>query len=111
MEQIKQALEHFQVLLEEQMKRLETMNKPRKDFTAMDTVTIGICPGDGIGPIITNQAVRILEHLLKEEIANGKIVLKHMINQQIRSVDDVNSVIELYYKNPQKVLNRIILNR
>lgn len=48
---------------------------------------------------------------LKSEIENRKIVLKHMINQQIRSVDDVNSVIELYYKNPQKVLNRIILNR
>ncbi|WP_405295225.1 CpaF family protein [Methanobrevibacter sp.] len=47
---------------------------------------------------------------LKSEIENRKIVLKHMINQQIRSVDDVNSVIELYYKNPQKVLNRIILN-
>lgn len=48
---------------------------------------------------------------LKSEIENRKIVLKHMINQNIRSVDGVNSVIELYYKNPQKVLNRIILNR
>ena len=48
---------------------------------------------------------------LKGEIENRKIVLKHMINQNIRSVDGVNSVIELYYKNPQKVLNRIILNR
>ena len=48
---------------------------------------------------------------LKSEIENRKIVLKHMINQNIRSVEGVNSVIELYYKNPQKVLNRIILNR
>ncbi len=48
---------------------------------------------------------------LHHEIENRKIVLKHMINQDIRSVEDVNSVIELYYKNPQKVLNRIILNR
>ncbi len=48
---------------------------------------------------------------LQSEIENRKIVLKHMINQNIRSVDGVNSVIELYYKNPQKVLNRIILNR
>ena len=48
---------------------------------------------------------------LHHEIENRKIVLKHMINQNIRSVEDVNSVIELYYKNPQKVLNRIILNR
>ncbi|WP_405297291.1 CpaF family protein [Methanobrevibacter sp.] len=48
---------------------------------------------------------------LQNEIENRKLVLKHMINQNIRSVEGVNSVIELYYKNPQKVLNRIILNR
>jgi flagellar protein FlaI len=48
---------------------------------------------------------------LYREIENRKIVLKHMINQNIRSVDEVNSVIELYYKNPQQVLNKIILNR
>ena len=48
---------------------------------------------------------------LYREIENRKIVLKHMINQNIRSVEDVNTVLELYYKNPQKVLNKIILNR
>jgi flagellar protein FlaI len=47
---------------------------------------------------------------LQNEIENRKLVLRHMINQNIRSVEEVNSVIELYYKNPQKVLNRIILN-
>ena len=47
---------------------------------------------------------------LQNEIENRKLVLRHMINQNIRSVEGVNSVIELYYKNPQKVLNRIILN-
>ena len=48
---------------------------------------------------------------LQNEIENRKLVLKHMINQDIRSVEGVNGVVELYYKNPQKVLNRIILNR
>ena len=43
------------------------------------------------------------------EIENRKLVLQHMINQEIRSVEDVNHVIELYYKNPRKVLNRILL--
>ena len=47
---------------------------------------------------------------LQNEIESRKLVLRHMINQNIRSVEGVNSVIELYYKNPQKVLNRIILN-
>ena len=48
---------------------------------------------------------------LYEEIENRKIVLQHMIYQDIRSVDDVNSVLELYYKNPEKVLNQIMLGR
>ena len=48
---------------------------------------------------------------LYEEIENRKIVLQHMIYQDIRSVEDVNSVLELYYKNPEKVLNQIMLGR
>ncbi len=78
MEYMERALAHFQGLLEEQMKRIATMEKPKKDFTAMEKITIGVCPGDGIGPIITNQAARILEHLLKEEIAAGKVVIKNI---------------------------------
>ena len=46
---------------------------------------------------------------LYSEIENRKLVLQHMINQEIRSVEDVNHVIELYYKNPRKVLNKILL--
>jgi isocitrate dehydrogenase (NAD+) len=44
----------------------------------MDTITIGVAPGDGIGPIITQQAVRLMEHLLAKEIASGKIVIKQI---------------------------------
>ena len=78
MEQLEKALAHFRGLLEEQFKRLETMDKPKKNFAAMETVTIGVCPGDGIGPLITKQAVRVLEHLLKDELAAGKIVIKNI---------------------------------
>ena len=78
MEQMEQALSHFKTLLEDQFKRLETMNKPKKDFASMDTITIGVAPGDGIGPIITAQAVRLMEHLLAKEIASGKIVIKNI---------------------------------
>ena len=45
------------------------------------------------------------------EIENRETVLKHMVNQNIRSVNEVNAVLELYYKDPEKVLNKIILNR
>ena len=78
MEEMQRALSHFQAILEEQFRRLETLNKPKKDFAAMDTITIGVCGGDGIGPMITAQAARILEHLLKDEIAAGKIVIKNI---------------------------------
>lgn len=76
MEQIDQALSHFRSLLEEQFRRLETLEKPKKDFATLQTVTVGIAPGDGIGPIIMEQATRVLEHLLQQEIADGRVVLK-----------------------------------
>ena len=78
MEQMEKALAHFRALLEEQFKRLETMDKPRKDFSKMDKITIGVCGGDGIGPVITHQAARILAHLLAEDIAAGKVEIKNI---------------------------------
>ena len=44
-----------------------------------------------------------------DEIKNREIVLQHMINQNIRSIKDVGAVLEMYYLDPQKVLNRILL--
>ena len=49
-------------------------------------------------------------HEIYREIENRELVLKHMINHNIHAVNDVNAVLELYYANPQKVLNEIILN-
>ena len=83
--EIKNALEHFENLLREQQIRLENMDKPAKDFSKMDTVTIGIAPGDGIGPIIMEQAVRVLRHLLKDEIASGKVILKDITGLTIEN--------------------------
>lgn len=48
---------------------------------------------------------------LHHEIENRQLVLEHMVNHNIRSVEYVNAVLELYYKNPKKVLDRIMLNR
>ena len=46
---------------------------------------------------------------LYKEIGNRQIVLQHMLSHNIRSVNEVNRVIESYYSDPQKVLNQIIL--
>ncbi len=47
---------------------------------------------------------------INRELENREIVLKHMISQDIHSIEDVKAVLELYYKNPQKVLNKILIN-
>jgi len=73
---IQQACEAFRILLEEQQERIANMNADKVDFSVKETVTIGIIDGDGIGPIIMEQAVRVLKKLLEEEIAAGKVILK-----------------------------------
>lgn len=46
---------------------------------------------------------------LFDEIKNREIVLQHMVDQNIRSIRDVSTVLEMYYLDSQKVLNRILL--
>ena len=75
---INQAVEAFKILLEEQQARIAAMNTEKTDFTTKKCVTIGVIDGDGIGPIITTQAYRVLQKLLAEEIAAGSIVLKQI---------------------------------
>ena len=78
--EIQRAAAQFETLLRQQLQRQERMeeNASAKDFTAMETVTVGLIDGDGIGPIIMKQARRVLEKLLTEEIASGRVVLKQI---------------------------------
>ncbi len=48
---------------------------------------------------------------IEREIENRQIVLNHMVKQDIRSVDDVKSILDLYYKDSEKILDRIMLGR
>lgn len=72
------AVEQFRTLLLEQIDRAQKMEQNRDvtDFAKLDKIIIGICGGDGIGPIISAEAKRLLEHILKEELASGKVALK-----------------------------------
>ena len=78
MKELDLACESFRKLLEEQLHRIETMDGEKTDFTSKKVVTIGLIDGDGIGPIITAQAARVLEKLLADEIAAGSVVLKYI---------------------------------
>ena len=70
---MEKALEHFAAILKEQMDRIANMSTEKTDFSKKETITIGIIDGDGIGPIIMEQAVRVLEKLLAPKVASGKI--------------------------------------
>ena len=78
MKEVDMACESFRTLLEEQLRRIANMSAEKVDFTRKETVTIGVIDGDGIGPIIMKQAVRVLKELLASEIGAGKIVLKRI---------------------------------
>ena len=81
MAEVRNITGQFRNLLMEQMERVEKMEESagkKKDFKSLPVITIGICPGDGIGPSISEQAVRVLESVLSEEIAAGKIRLKQI---------------------------------
>ena len=75
---IDQAVEQFRALITEQLARQNRMEagEEAKDFTKMDKVVIGTCGGDGIGPIITKEAQRVLEYLLKDEVADGRVEIR-----------------------------------
>ncbi|MCI6433775.1 MAG: isocitrate/isopropylmalate family dehydrogenase [Clostridiales bacterium] len=74
--QVLSAVDAFRVLLGEQLDRIEKMSTEKVDFTSKAVVTIGLIDGDGIGPIIMAQARRVLETLLAEDLADGKVILK-----------------------------------
>lgn len=75
---INQACEAFKKILEEQQARVANMNTEKTDFSVKKVVTIGVVDGDGIGPIITKQATRVLEKVLADEIAAGSVILKYI---------------------------------
>ena len=76
--EIREAVTKFESLLRQQLERQERMEQaaPEKNYAGMKTITVGLIDGDGIGPIIMKQAERVLEKLLSDDIASGRIVLK-----------------------------------
>ena len=77
-EYIDKACQQFRTLLEEQLARTDKMEQgaPPKDFSSLDQITVGVIGGDGIGPLIMKETRRVLESLLADELAAGRIVLK-----------------------------------
>ncbi len=73
-----EQLKKFEALLEQQAARVERLKNEGDfvDYKGLDKLIIGVVGGDGIGPMITAQAQRVLEYLLSDDIAAGKIELR-----------------------------------
>ena len=72
---IDSAVEKFRALLTSQLARVEDMKAQGDflDYAALDTIRIGICGGDGIGPIISAEAERVLRFILDDMVKAGKV--------------------------------------
>lgn len=78
MENQSAILAHIEKLLNGQIERARRLeNTETFDFTQRP-LTIGLIPGDGIGPIVMKSGNDILNLLLKDEIASGQIVLRNI---------------------------------
>lgn len=79
-DQIKSAVEHYETLLRKQLERVDEMEKGASpvDLANKEKLVIGVIGGDGIGPIIVEQAKRVLDILLKDEIASGRVEIRQI---------------------------------
>jgi isocitrate dehydrogenase (NAD+) len=77
-EAIERAKAHFGELIEEQLRRVEQMKAGEDwaDYSKIRPIVIGVIGGDGIGPFITREAVRVMKYILAKEIAEGKVELR-----------------------------------
>lgn len=76
--QIKNAVEKFEALICEQSDRSDKIKAQGDfvDYEKLDKIVIGVCGGDGIGPIITKESARVLEYMLADKVKAGKVEFK-----------------------------------
>ncbi len=75
---IKTATEKYEALLRGQLERVERINANKEaiDYSSLDKIIIGVCGGDGIGPVITAASRRVLEYILADQIKADKVELR-----------------------------------
>ncbi|UCC94035.1 MAG: isocitrate/isopropylmalate dehydrogenase family protein, partial [Thermoplasmata archaeon] len=72
------AATHFNSLIERQMARIDMMKEDEGwvDYSKVDPLVVGVVGGDGIGPIICDEARRVMEFLLEDLVADGKVEVR-----------------------------------
>ena len=78
--EIKNATEKYAALLRSQLERVERINNAGDavDYSKKDKIVIGVCGGDGIGPVITKASADVLKSLLKKDIDSGRIEIRNI---------------------------------
>ncbi len=86
-EKIKVGTDRFAELIASQLQRVQAMKDQGDfiDYASLDPLVIGICGGDGIGPVITQVAADVLKFLLQDEVASGKVVFKEITGLTIEN--------------------------
>ncbi len=100
---INNAVSHFEQLLREQIARQQKMEQDTgaTDYNALDKIIIGVCGGDGIGPIISAESEKLLRFLLQDEVKSGKVEIKTIEGLTIENRIEKNMAI------PDDVLEEI----
>ena len=75
---IEECCDKFRQILQEQLARAEKMKNDveKVDYSKCGKIVIGLCDGDGIGPVIMKEAKALIEKLLEDEIHIGKVELR-----------------------------------
>lgn len=96
---IDNAVEQFRHLMEGQLARAKRIKEEKDfvDYQNLDTIVIGICGGDGIGPIITKESERDLAFLLKDEVASGKLNSKKLTDLLLKTVQNASKQFLMTY--------------
>ena len=74
-EAIDAATAQFGVVLRQQLERVERLKQEGDwvDYASVRPIVIGMIGGDGIGPTISAATQRVLERLLRDEVAGGEV--------------------------------------
>ena len=93
--QLQAAVAKFEALAREQSERSDRIKEQGDfvDYAKLDQIIIGVCGGDGIGPIITKESARVLEYMLADEVKAGKVVFKPIDGLTIENRVAVNKAI------------------
>ena len=75
-----EAKQKLDAILDLQKARVERMRAQKDfiDYATLDKLIIGVCGGDGIGPMITKASEDVLRFLLKGEAEAGKVEFREI---------------------------------